>query len=76
VLIFIALGVAAGPHGVNTIDLGITSPVVEAVGSITLILIFFTDAIQVNLGQLRSQWLLPALALGPAASSMPAAANA
>jgi NhaP-type Na+/H+ or K+/H+ antiporter/rhodanese-related sulfurtransferase len=67
VLVFIALGVAVGPRGFNMIDLGINSPVVEAVGSITLVLIFFTDAIQVNFGQLRAQWLLPALALGPGA---------
>ena len=67
VLVFIALGVAVGPRGFNLIDLRINSPVVEAVGSVTLVLIFFTDAIQVNFGQLRSQWLLPALALGPGA---------
>ena len=67
VLVFITLGVAVGPRGFDLINLDINSPVIEAVGSITLVLIFFTDAIQVNLGQLRTQWLLPALALGPGA---------
>jgi NhaP-type Na+/H+ or K+/H+ antiporter/rhodanese-related sulfurtransferase len=67
VLVFIALGVLVGSHGFNVVDLGIASPVIETVGTITLALIFFTDAIQVNLGQLRTQWILPALALGPGA---------
>lgn len=67
VLVFIALGVAAGPHGLGVIDFKIDSPVIEIVGTISLVLVFFTDAIKVNLGQLRSQWILPALTLGPGA---------
>lgn len=67
VLVFVALGVIVGPHGFDVVNLGIDSPVIETVGTITLTLIFFTDAIQVNLGQLRTQWILPALALGPGA---------
>lgn len=67
VLVFIALGVVVGPHGFDIIDLGIESPAIETVGTISLLLVFFTDAVKINLGQLRSQWILPALALGPGA---------
>lgn len=67
VLVFVALGVVVGPWGFNVIDLRIDSPAIQTVGTVSLVLVFFTDAIKVNLGQLRSQWLLPALALGPGA---------
>lgn len=67
VLVFVALGVVMGPRGFDVIDLGIDSPAIQTVGTISLVLVFFTDAVKVNLGQLRSQWLLPALALGPGA---------
>lgn len=67
VLVFVALGVLLGPWGFDAIDLGIESPAIEVVGTISLILVFFTDAIKINLGQLRQNWILPALALGPGA---------
>jgi NhaP-type Na+/H+ or K+/H+ antiporter len=67
VLVFVALGVAVGPRGFDVIDLRIASPAIQTVGTISLVLVFFTDAVKVNLGQLRTQWLLPSLALGPGA---------
>ncbi len=67
VIVFIALGVVIGPWGLNIIDFEIASPAVQVVGTISLVLVFFTDAIKINLGQLRQNWLLPALALGPGA---------
>lgn len=67
VLVFVALGVMVGPWGFDAIDFKIDSPAIEAVGTISLVLVFFTDAIKINLGQLRQNWLLPALALGPGA---------
>ena len=53
--------------GFDVVNLAVDSPAVETVGTISLVLVFFTDAIKINLGQLRSNWLLPALALGPGA---------
>jgi NhaP-type Na+/H+ or K+/H+ antiporter len=67
VIVFIALGAVIGPWGLNIIDFEIASPAVQVVGTISLVLVFFTDAIKINLGQLRQNWLLPALALGPGA---------
>lgn len=67
VLVFVALGVLVGPAGLNVIDLGIESPAVQVLATVSLVLVLFTDAIKINLGQLRSNWLLPALALGPGA---------
>lgn len=67
VIVFVALGVLVGPWGFDVVNLTVDSPAVETVGVISLVLVFFTDAIKINLGQLRSNWLLPALALGPGA---------
>jgi sodium/hydrogen antiporter len=67
VIVFIALGVIAGPWGLDIIDFAIDSPAIQTVGTISLVLVFFTDAIKTNLGQLRQSWFLPALALGPGA---------
>jgi NhaP-type Na+/H+ or K+/H+ antiporter len=67
VLVFVALGAVVGPWGFDAINFGIDSPAIEAVGTISLVLVFFTDAIKINLGQLRQNWILPALALGPGA---------
>ena len=38
-----------------------------AAGTISLVLVFFTDAIKINVYELRRNWFLPALALGPGA---------
>ncbi|MCX6021281.1 MAG: cation:proton antiporter [Chloroflexi bacterium] len=67
VLIFVALGVLVGPQFLHVIDLGIESTAINVVATISLVLVLFTDAIKVNLGQLRANWLLPAIALGPGA---------
>ncbi len=67
VIVFIALGVILGPHGLRVFDLAYDAPATIAAGTIALALIFFTDAMDLNLGQIRQHWLLPALALGPGA---------
>lgn len=67
VLVFVALGVLLGPHGTGTFDLGLTSPLIVEVASVALTLVLFTDAMTINLGQLRTNWLPAALVLGPGA---------
>lgn len=64
---FVALGVVIGPWGFDLVNLDVDSPAVQTAGTISLVLVFFTDAVKINLGQLKSNWLLPALALGPGA---------
>ena len=65
VLVFVVLGVVVGPWGLGVFALGIDSPAVQSLATVSLTLVLFTDAIKINLGQLRSNWILPALALGP-----------
>jgi NhaP-type Na+/H+ or K+/H+ antiporter len=65
VLVFVLLGVFVGPAGLGVFDFGIDSPAVRVLSTVALTLVLFTDAININLGELRTNWLLPALALGP-----------
>ncbi len=65
VLVFVLLGVLVGPAGLGVFDFGIDSPAVRVLATVALTLVLFTDAININLGELRTNWLLPALALGP-----------
>src|SRR3990170_3416631 len=65
VLVFVLLGVLVGPAGLSVFDFGIDSPAVRVLATVALTLVLFTDAININLGELRTNWILPALALGP-----------
>ncbi len=65
VLVFVLLGVLVGPAGLGVFDFGIDSPAVRVLATVALTLVLFTDAININLGELRTNWILPALALGP-----------
>ncbi len=67
VLVFIAIGVVVGPWGLDVIDFEIDAPAVVVAGTISLVLVFFIDAIKINVLELRKNWFLPALALGPGA---------
>jgi NhaP-type Na+/H+ or K+/H+ antiporter/rhodanese-related sulfurtransferase len=67
VLVFIAIGVIVGPWGLDIIDFDIDAPAVVSAGTISLVLVFFIDAIKINVYELRKNWFLPALALGPGA---------
>jgi len=65
VLVFVALGVLIGPWGLGILDLSIASDPIHVVATISLALVLFTDGIKIDTGQLRANWLLPTLALGP-----------
>lgn len=65
VLVFVLLGVLVGPAGLGVFDFGIDSAAVRVLATVALTLVLFTDAININLGELKTNWILPALALGP-----------
>jgi sodium/hydrogen antiporter len=65
VAMFLALGAALGPFGLGLIDFGLTSPVLEGIATIGLVLVLFSDAISVDLKQVRGQARLAFLLLGP-----------
>lgn len=67
VALFLALGAAVGPFGLHLVDFQLTSPVLAAIATLGLVLVLFTDAVTVNLAELRapSQRRLALLVIGP-----------
>jgi NhaP-type Na+/H+ or K+/H+ antiporter len=65
VAIFLALGAALGPAGLGALDVGLGSPVLQAVGTISLALVLFTDALGLQLREAREHRTLALLVVGP-----------
>lgn len=62
-MIFMGLGLALG--GTGSFDVELDGPLLETVGVITLALVLFLDAMHLELAQMRNDWHVPALTLGP-----------
>lgn len=62
-IIFLGLGLALGATGV--LDVGVHDPSLEVVAALTLSLVLFMDAFNLEGGGSRKDWLVPALVLGP-----------
>jgi sodium/hydrogen antiporter len=65
VAIFLLLGAVLGPAGLGLIDLPLESESVEVIATVGLLLVLFTDAISVDLGEVRLHRRLSAVILGP-----------
>jgi len=65
VAVFLGLGAAIGPAGLNLVNVDIGSPILRVVGTLSLVLVLFTDAVSLNLSEVRKQRLLSFLVLGP-----------
>ena len=66
VLVFLALGTALGPLGFGVFAFGIDSPAIRVIATLGLVLVLFTDAVDVAFSDLRRHARLAALILGPA----------
>jgi sodium/hydrogen antiporter len=64
-MIFLGLGFLLGPRGFEVMDLNVHSPTLEMVATLTLALVLFLDAVNLEVARERKEWLVPALALGP-----------
>ncbi len=62
-IIFLGIGFLLGGYGV--IDIDIHSPLLDAVALVSLALVLFLDALNVEADELRSEWRIPLLTLGP-----------
>ncbi|HEY1215729.1 MAG TPA: cation:proton antiporter, partial [Bryobacteraceae bacterium] len=58
IAVFLALGAVIGPSGLNIVDVGLNSPTLRAVATLSLVLVLFTDAVSLNLGDVRKQRFL------------------
>jgi NhaP-type Na+/H+ or K+/H+ antiporter len=65
VAIFLLLGAVLGPLGLNVFDLGIESPALRAISTLALVLVLFSDAISIDLKEVRRNARLALLVLGP-----------
>ena len=65
VAIFLLLGTALGPHGLGLVDFALDSTAIQVVASLALLLVLFSDAIDIDVGELRQHRRLAVLILGP-----------
>jgi sodium/hydrogen antiporter len=63
--IFLVLGVLLGPAGLGLINLTLESPTLEIIATLALVLVLFSDAIVVDVGEITRQHRLALLVLGP-----------
>lgn len=64
-MLFLGLGFLAGPRILNVVDVGLHDPALEIVATLTLALVLFLDAVNLEFSRERHEWLVPALSLGP-----------
>ena len=64
-MIFLGLGFLLGPFVIGIVDLDLHSPALETVATVTLALVLFLDAVNLEFARERKEWLVPALSLGP-----------
>src|SRR5919198_1030361 len=65
VAIFLLVGAALGPAGFGVVELTLESPGLQVIATLALLLVLFSDAIGVDIGEVRQQRRLAALILGP-----------
>lgn len=64
-ILFLGLGFLFGPSGLGLLDLGVHDPLLEAVAIVSLSLVLFLDAVNLQVDELRADWYTPFLTLGP-----------
>ncbi len=65
VAIFLLVGAALGPSGLGLVNLTLDSPALEVIATLGLVLVLFSDAIGVDVGEVRLQHRLALAILGP-----------
>ncbi|MEO7132983.1 MAG: cation:proton antiporter [Vicinamibacterales bacterium] len=65
VAVFLGMGALIGPIGLALLDASAESPVLRVVATVSLVLVLFTDAVSLDLKEVRQHRLLAGLVLGP-----------
>jgi NhaP-type Na+/H+ or K+/H+ antiporter len=65
VAVFLLMGAAIGPAGLHLLGVGVDSPNLRVVATLSLALVLFTDAVSLDLNELRTHKWLAFLVLGP-----------
>jgi sodium/hydrogen antiporter len=65
VAVFLAIGAALGPAGLGALNLTLDSPALRVVATLSLTLVLFTDAVTLDLSEVRRHAVLALRVLGP-----------
>jgi NhaP-type Na+/H+ or K+/H+ antiporter len=65
VAVFLAIGAALGPAGLGLVNIGLQSHTLRVVATLSLTLVLFTDAVALNISEVRKHWALAVRLLGP-----------
>jgi len=65
VAIFLLVGAVLGPAGLGVVELTLESPALQVIATLGLVLVLFSDAIGMDIGEIRRQRRLAAFVLGP-----------
>jgi len=65
VALFLLLGLALGPYGFGLVHFGLNSPILETLATLGLVLVLFTDAVGVDIAEVRRHRSLVRVVLGP-----------
>jgi NhaP-type Na+/H+ or K+/H+ antiporter len=65
VAVFLALGAVLGPDGLGLIDIGFESPALHAIAMLALAMVLFSDAVTIDLTEVRRRKPLLLRLLGP-----------
>jgi sodium/hydrogen antiporter len=63
--IFLLLGLLLGPYGLGLVEVALDDPLLRVVATLSLTLVLFTDAMTLDLAEVRRNKALAALLLGP-----------
>src|SRR5690348_6261503 len=63
--IFLLLGLLLGPNGLGLLDFPLHSPTLAVIATLALMLVLFSDALSVNVSDVRRERALALLVLGP-----------
>jgi NhaP-type Na+/H+ or K+/H+ antiporter len=64
-MIFLGLGLLCGERGLGLLLIDVHHPALESIATLSLALVLFLDAVNMQVDELRHDWLVPILALGP-----------
>lgn len=64
-IIFLGLGFLLGGGGLNVIEIDLHNSLLEIVATVSLALVLFLDAVKLQIDELKSDWHVPFLTLGP-----------
>lgn len=65
VAVFLGLGAAVGPYGLGLLNVGLDAPILRVVATLSLALVLFTDALTIDIAEVKKHAKLATLILGP-----------